>query len=135
MVMPVTVERTVTENAEALLWSVVERAVTAMVACGGTARGAVNMVAAPLAVCAGEKLPQFAALPQVAIQSTPAFAGSFVTVADTCTELPTVNMVGGSCISATDMTGVCDKGLLAGLVEQPASPQRATRLKASEARP
>jgi len=107
MVMPVTVERTVTENAETLLWSVVERAVTAMVFCAGTAGGAVKVVAAPLAVCAGEKFPQFAALPHVAIQSTPALAGSFATVAETCAEVVTGIAAGGACVSATDMTGVC----------------------------
>jgi len=107
-VMLVTVEVTVTVNAEALLWSVVESAVTAMVLWGGTAAGAQKVVAAPLSVCAGEKYPQFAVLPQVAIQSTPALAGSLFTVADTWAEVLTGSVVGGSCTSAMEMTGVCD---------------------------
>jgi hypothetical protein len=108
MVMLVTVETSVTENAEALLWSVVERAVTAMVWWAGTAGGAQKVVAAPLAVCAGVKCPQLPALPQMATQSTPALAGSLFTVAETCAEVLTGSVAGGSCVSATDMSGVCD---------------------------
>jgi len=92
----------------ALLWSVLDSAVIAMVVWAGTAVGAVKVVAAPLAVCAGKKLPQFGWLPQVAIQSTPALAGSFVTVADTCAWVPTGSVAGGSCASAMDMRGVWD---------------------------
>ena len=70
--------------------------------------GAVKVVAAPLSVWAGEKVPQFGALPQVAIQSTPALAGSLLTLADTCAWVPTGSVVGGSCVIAMDMSGVCD---------------------------
>jgi len=111
MVMLVTLETTVTENAAALLWSVVESAVTAMVLWGGTPAGARNVVAAPLAVWAGLKLPHFAVtLPQVATQSTPALAGSLLTVAETCAEVLTGSTAGGSCASAMEMSGVCDGG-------------------------
>lgn len=108
MVMLVTVERIVTENAAALLWSVAERAVTAMVLCAGTAGGAQKVVLAPLSVCAGVKCPQSVALPQVAIQSTPALAASLLTVADTCAEVLTGSVAGGSCASAMEITGVWD---------------------------
>ena len=108
MVMLVTVETIVTEIADTLLWSVAERAVTEMVLWGGTAEGAQKVVAAPLSVWGAENLPQSAvALPQFAIQSTPALAGSLLTVADTCAEVLTGNMAGGSWVSAMDMTGVC----------------------------
>jgi hypothetical protein len=109
MVMLVTVETIVTANAEDLLWSVVERAVTATVFCAGTPAGAVKVVTAPLAVCAGEKDPQpDVLLPQRAIQSTPALAGSFATVAATCACVVTGSVAGGSWVIATDMIGVCD---------------------------
>lgn len=108
MVMLVTVETTVTENAEALLWSVVESAVTAMVLWGGTPGGAQKVLAAPLSVCGGTKCPQFVELPQVAIQSTPALAGSLLTVAETCAEVLTGSVAGGCCTIVTDMTGVWD---------------------------
>jgi len=134
MVTLVTVETSVSENAAALLWSVVERAVTVMILWGGTAGGAQKVVMAPLSVCGGVKCPQFVKLPQVAIQSTPALAGSFFTAADTCAVVLAGSVGGGSCTSATEMSGVCDDGLLAGLVEQPAIPKNATRVKASEVR-
>ena len=41
---------------------------------------------------------------------------------------------GGGCVMAKDMTGVFDDWLWAGLFEQAASPQTATRVKANEAR-
>jgi hypothetical protein len=47
----------------------------------GTAAGPVKVVAAPLAVCDGAKEPQAPVLAQVTVQSTPAFAGSKLTVA------------------------------------------------------
>lgn len=106
MVMLVTVETSVTENPEVLLWSVVERAVTATVFLAGTAGGAQKVVAAPLAVCGGVKCPQLPALPQMATQSTPALAGSLLTVAETCAEVLTGSVAGGSCASAMDMSGV-----------------------------
>jgi hypothetical protein len=48
----------------------------------GTALGAVKVVVSPLAVCAGENEPQ-GALAHSASQSTPALAGSPLTVAET----------------------------------------------------
>jgi hypothetical protein len=82
-VIPVTVDVMVTVAAKALLRSVVESAVIDMVLCAGTANGAVYVVVPPLAVCAGEKEPQLGALAQVATQSTPAFATSLLTIAET----------------------------------------------------
>jgi hypothetical protein len=76
MVIPVTVDVIVTVAATALLWSVVERAVSDTVPCAGTARGAVYVVVPPLAVCEGEKEPQLGGLPQIATQFTPALAMS-----------------------------------------------------------
>lgn len=67
-------------------------------------------VVPPLAVCDGEKEPHRGALPHVATQSTPAFAGSLLTVADTGTGLPTIKEAGGACVMATEMIGVCDEG-------------------------
>lgn len=73
---------TVTVCVADLVGSVVDVAVIVTVPPpAGTVAGAVNVVAAPLAVCASEKVPQAPALPQVTVQSTPAFAGSLLTVA------------------------------------------------------
>jgi hypothetical protein len=60
---------------------VVDVAVMVTVPPVGIALGAVNVVEAPLAVCAGENEPQAPTLPQLTVQSTPAFAGSLLTVA------------------------------------------------------
>lgn len=91
--------------------------------------GAVNVVVAPLAVCAGENEPQAGALPQVAIQSTPAFATSLFTVADTVT-LPPMDMVaGGVRMRDTEIIGVADDAVCA-LVEQLARP-RTIRMNAA----
>jgi hypothetical protein len=79
----VTKDETVIVDDADLLRSVVESAVTATVFFDGTLKGAVYVVVPPLAVCAGEKVPQLGALPQSATQSTPAFATSLLTVADT----------------------------------------------------
>jgi hypothetical protein len=68
---------------------------------------------APLAVWLGLKLPQFGALEHVATQSTPAFAGSFVTAAETCaTLLTTIGLLGG-CVMATEISGVWLRVLVA----------------------
>jgi len=107
IVTPVTVEMTVRVAELALLWSVVERALTVTVFLEGTARGAVKTVVAPLAVCEGEKDPQLGALPQLATQSTPACAMSLLTVAESCAMLPTIKVEGGACVMATEMMGVC----------------------------
>jgi hypothetical protein len=61
--------------------SVVEVAVMVTVPPVGGVLGAVYPVAAPLAVCAGEKVPQAPALPHVTVQSTPALAESLLTAA------------------------------------------------------
>jgi len=73
-------------------------------------------------------------LPQVAIQSTQGLAGSLLTVAETCAEVLTGSLAGGSCINATEMSGVCDGGVCGRLVEQPATPKKAARAKANEAK-
>ena len=61
--------------------SVTEVAVTVTVPPVGIAAGAVYVVAEPLAVFVGLKLPQAPALPQVTDHVTPAFAGSLLTTA------------------------------------------------------
>jgi hypothetical protein len=61
MVTLVTVDKTLTEDAANLLWSVEERAVTVTVVWAGTAVGAMKTVGDPLAVWAGEKPPQLPA--------------------------------------------------------------------------
>jgi len=130
----VTEETSVTVDAAVLLRSVLESAVTAIFDLDGTETGAVKVVAAPLSVCWGEKLPQLVVLAHVAIQSTPALAGSSVTVAETCAWVPTGSVDGGNCTIAMDMSGVCEGGVCGRLVEHPAIPQKAMRTKASEAR-
>jgi hypothetical protein len=74
--------------ANVLLKFVVDMALTATVFPFGTDRGAVNVVASPLAVWGGEKDPQFGALLQRAAQVTPALATSLLTVADTTAAAP-----------------------------------------------
>jgi hypothetical protein len=61
--------------------SAVEAAWTVTVPPVGTAEGAVYVVATPLAVWVGLNDPQAPALPQVTVQSTPAFVWSFETTA------------------------------------------------------
>ena len=72
---------TVRVSVKLLLASAVDVAVMVTVLPAGTATGAVKVVVEPLAVCVGEKEPQAGALPQVTVQSTPALAGSLLTVA------------------------------------------------------
>jgi hypothetical protein len=63
------------------------------------------VVAAPLAVVAGLKLPH-CELPQLTLQVTPAFAESPVTVAMTLAVAAVVIDEGGGVVSATEMEGV-----------------------------
>src|SRR3974390_2667228 len=72
---------TVTVSVAVLVGSVVDAAVMVTLPPDAVEAGAVNVVAVPLAVCAGEKVPQLPGLAQVTVQSTPAFATSSVTVA------------------------------------------------------
>src|SRR5271168_1136977 len=72
---------TVTVCVAVLVGSVVDAAVIMTLPPAGIAEGAVNVVAFPLAVCAGEKDPQFPTVPQVTVQSTPALATSLATAA------------------------------------------------------
>src|SRR6266849_2060937 len=72
---------------------------------GGTVAGAVKVVFAPLAVCAGLNAPQLA-LPQVTVQSTPAFVESFETVALICAVELTASDAGGAVVKAMLMGGV-----------------------------
>jgi hypothetical protein len=60
---------------------VVEVAVMVTELPAGTAMGDVKVVAMPLAVCVGEKVPHAPVVPQVTVQSTPALPGSLLTVA------------------------------------------------------
>ena len=64
-----------------LVGSAVEVAVMVTVLPEGGALGAVYVVGAPLAVCAGEKVPQAPGLPHETVQSTPALEKSLLTVA------------------------------------------------------
>src|SRR5215471_16115439 len=64
-----------------LVGSAVEVAVMVTVLPEGGALGAVYVVGAPLAVCAGENVPQAPGLPQETVQSTPALEKSLLTVA------------------------------------------------------
>jgi len=127
MVTPVTREITVTELARALLWSVAESAVTDTELPLGTARGAVNIELAPLAVCEGEKEPQFGALPHTATQSTPAFARSLLTVAETGAVEPTVKEAGGAWLTDKEIRGVSEEFVFVALAEQPAKAKEAAR--------
>jgi hypothetical protein len=67
------------------------------------ADGAVYVVAAPLAVCAGLKVPQAPAGEQ--LQSTPAFAESFVTVAAMETVPLTAKVAGGAVLKVIARAG------------------------------
>ena len=109
-----------------------ESAVTATVLFKGTPEGAVNIVVPPLVVCAGEKDPQMGALPQVAIQSTPAIAMSSLTVAETGAEAPTTMEAGGAWVMATEIIGVTDEELAALLDPQPASASKETKISARD---
>jgi len=93
----------------------------------GTAKGAVYVVVPPLAVCEGEKEPQFGGLPQIATQSTPALAMSLVTEAERVVVPPTCKEAGGACVMATEIIGVCEMIVFAELLEQPAMPSREGR--------
>jgi hypothetical protein len=85
----------------------VDKAVTVTVLPLGRISGAVKMVVAPLAVWGGEKDPQLGALPHIATQSTPAFATSFETVADTMAVPPTSRLGGRfCCIRVMEIVGV-----------------------------
>jgi hypothetical protein len=75
--------------------SLTDVAVTVTVAGVGGAAGALNVVAVPLGVVAGAKLPHWA-LPQVTVQVTPALALSLLTVA----------VSGAVCVAATDAGGL-----------------------------
>src|ERR1700730_12240757 len=100
-----------------------------MVVCAGTAVGAVKIVVPPLVVCAGEKEPQRGALPHVTTQSTPALAGSLLTVADTGTALPTIKLAGGAWVIDTEIISVVVLDAPAFVVYpvQPVIPSRAAR--------
>ena len=115
---PLTVEVMVTLEAALLLRSVADVAVTDTVLPEGTPIGAVNIVEAPLAVCGGVNVPQMGALPHIATQSTPAFATSLLTVAETLLVLPTAIDEGGAWVMATEIVGVTELSVRA-LVEQP----------------
>jgi hypothetical protein len=88
---------TVTMALANLVWSVVEVAVM-VTAVAGTTVGAVYRVAEPLAVCRRLKVPQVPPVPgvQFMVQSTPAFAISFETVAATFTAAPVAIVAGGA---------------------------------------
>jgi hypothetical protein len=91
----------------------------------GTPIGAVNVVAAPLAVWIGEKVPHTGALPQTATQSTPAFATSFVTVAATNAVALTDMEEGGLCIRDIETVGV--SGSLEPVIAHPAAARERAR--------
>jgi len=94
----------VTVSAAVLVGSVVEAAVIVTVLPDGTETGAVNVVVAPLAVCAGEKFPHAPGLPQVTVQSTPASAASLLTVATRDAPLLAImEPVGTPCVIVTEI--------------------------------
>jgi len=121
IVTPLTVEVMVTLEAALLLRSVADIAVTDTVLPDGTPIGALNVVEAPLAVCGGVNVPQMGALPHIATQSTPAFARSLLTEAETLLVLPTAIDEGGAWVIATEIVGVAELFVPA-LVEQPTMP-------------
>ena len=86
-----------------------------------------NIEAAPLAVCEGEKEPQFGALPHIATQSTPAFARSLLTVAETGAVAPTVKEAGGAWLTDKEMSGVSEEFVFVAFAAQPAKAKQATR--------
>ncbi len=87
-------------------WLVVEAAVTVTLPPVGGVAGAVNVVDAPLAVCAGLNDPQLPAGAQ--LQSTPALAVSFVTVAEMLAVPLAARVVGGAWVKAIEMPPVED---------------------------
>ena len=68
----------------------------------GSAVGAIKVVAAPLAVCAGLKVPHFADS-QLTCQSTPMFMESFATVAITGVIDATCKGEGGAWLNITSI--------------------------------
>ncbi len=74
---------------------------------GGSEKGAVYVVVDPLAVVAGLKVPHAPGvlLPQVAVQSTPAFVRSPVTVAPSVAVLLSASDVGTARVIMTSITG------------------------------
>lgn len=113
----------------------VDNAVTATVLPAGTSMGAVNVVGTPLAVWEGEKEPQLGALLHIAAQSTPAFARSLLTVADTDAVSPTDNEEGGRRIRDTDIVGVDDAAPVCEPPKQPETMIEAARRRRSGRRP
>ncbi len=94
----------VTVSSAVLVGSVVEAAVIVTVLPAGTEAGAVNVVAAPLAVCAGEKVPHAPGPPQLTVQSTPASAVSLATVATRGAPLFAImEPVGTPCVIVTEI--------------------------------
>ena len=87
-----------------LVGSVVEAALMVTLPPVGTLLGAVNVVAIPLAVCAGLNEPQLE-IEQVTVQSTPPLEESFVTVTLTCAVALVLKLLGGACVKATLMPG------------------------------
>jgi hypothetical protein len=85
--------------------SVTDVALTVTVLPLGTADGAVYVVAAPLAVPVGLKLPHAPELPQVTDQVTPALAESLLTVAVRDCVALVCREVGGVPLKATLMAG------------------------------
>jgi hypothetical protein len=121
METPEIVEVIVTDEEPDLLRLVEDKAVTFTEFPEGTSKGAVNVELAPLAVCVGLNVPQFGALPHIATQSTPAFAGSLLTLAETVAVPPTGMVEGGVCVKAREISGVCEALALLPL-EQPEIP-------------
>ena len=81
------------------------------------AAGAVYVVLAPLAVCAGLKVPQDAAGEQ--LQSTPAFAESLETVAEIVAVPFAASELGGACVMEVEMV---PEGCEVTLVLDPTAP-------------
>jgi hypothetical protein len=71
----------------------------------GVEAGAVNIVAAPLAVCAGFKEPQ-SVDPQVTLHITPEFVASLFTTALICVLAPGARFAGGIGANAIDIESV-----------------------------
>ncbi|HEX4643628.1 MAG TPA: hypothetical protein VH161_09170 [Candidatus Acidoferrales bacterium] len=84
-------------------WLLVEVAVIVTLPPLGAVDGAVYMVAAPLAVCAGLKVPHDPAGAQ--LQSTPPLALSFDTVAEIIAVALAASVAGGAWLSAMEMVG------------------------------
>src|SRR5215831_18788446 len=92
-----------------------------------------KVVGAPLAVCAGENEPQVGALAHSANQSTPAFAGSPLTVAETWAVPTTFKEAGGAWVRTSEMSGVSD--VLLTFAAQPASVRKAGRASTNAKKP